>query len=51
MVNWLPSLVTDTPEEGFELAILLARNGVHTHKHQQKFVKNYVRNMLKMQIV
>lgn len=28
MTSWLPSLITDTPEEGFELAILLARKGV-----------------------
>ena len=28
MSSWLPSLITETPEEGFELAILLARKGV-----------------------
>ncbi|GAB3053441.1 hexameric tyrosine-coordinated heme protein [Virgibacillus ainsalahensis] len=28
MNNWLNSLKTDTPQEGFELAILLARKGV-----------------------
>lgn len=28
MSSWLPSLLTNTPEEGFELAILLARKGV-----------------------
>ncbi|KMQ76182.1 hexameric tyrosine-coordinated heme protein [Marinobacter subterrani] len=26
--TWLPSLVTDTPQEGFELAIKLSRMGV-----------------------
>lgn len=26
--HWLPSLLTDTPQEGFELAITLARRGV-----------------------
>ncbi|MBE0594854.1 MAG: hexameric tyrosine-coordinated heme protein [Gemmatimonadales bacterium] len=26
--NWLPSLVTATPQEGFELAITLSRRGV-----------------------
>jgi hypothetical protein len=25
---WLPSLITETPQEGFELAILLSRRGV-----------------------
>ena len=28
MTEWLPSLKTNTPEEGFELAIKLARKGV-----------------------
>lgn len=28
MTSWLPSLQTDTAEEGFELAITLARKGV-----------------------
>jgi len=28
MENWLNSLQTDTPQEGFELAIKLARMGV-----------------------
>ncbi|HLR42551.1 MAG TPA: hexameric tyrosine-coordinated heme protein [Pseudogracilibacillus sp.] len=28
MTSWLPSLQTDTPEAGFELAITLARKGV-----------------------
>ncbi|HLR63999.1 MAG TPA: hexameric tyrosine-coordinated heme protein [Pseudogracilibacillus sp.] len=28
MSEWLPSLITNTPEEGFELAITLARKGV-----------------------
>ncbi|ARK20289.1 peroxidase [Sporosarcina sp. P26b] len=28
MANWLTSLQTDTPQEGFELAITLARKGV-----------------------
>jgi len=28
MADWLPSLITDTPQEGFELAIKLARKGV-----------------------
>jgi hypothetical protein len=26
--NWLPSLMTATPQEGFELAIALSRRGV-----------------------
>lgn len=26
--RWLPTLITDTPEEGFELAVTLARTGV-----------------------
>lgn len=28
MSDWLTSLKTDTPQQGFELAILLARKGV-----------------------
>lgn len=28
MSEWLPSLKTNTPQEGFELAITLARKGV-----------------------
>lgn len=28
--SWLPSLVTETPEEGFELAIRMARKAVTT---------------------
>ena len=28
MSDWLPSLKTKTPQEGFELAITLARKGV-----------------------
>jgi hypothetical protein len=28
--SWLPSLVTETPEEGFALAIVMARRGVTT---------------------
>jgi len=28
MADWLTSLQTDTPQEGFELAITLARKGV-----------------------
>lgn len=26
--NWLPTLLTDTPEEGYELAVKLARKAV-----------------------
>ncbi len=28
MSTWLPSLITATPQEGFELAITLSRKGV-----------------------
>ncbi len=28
--EWLPSLLTDTPEEGFALAVKLSRMGVKT---------------------
>ncbi|MCR2822783.1 hexameric tyrosine-coordinated heme protein [Lederbergia panacisoli] len=28
MSDWLPSLKTETPQQGFELALLLARKGV-----------------------
>ena len=27
-MSWLPSLITKTPEEGYDLAILLSRMGV-----------------------
>lgn len=33
---WLPSLMTETPQEGFELAITLSRRGV---KHTQPDVE------------
>lgn len=29
-MSWLPSLITDTPEDGFNLAIKLSRMGVKT---------------------
>ena len=28
MSTWLPSLITETPEEGYKLAILMSRKGV-----------------------
>jgi hypothetical protein len=28
--TWLPTLITDTPEEGFQLAVKLSRMGVKT---------------------
>lgn len=28
MDNWLTSLITETPQQGFELAIMLSRRGV-----------------------
>ena len=28
MANWLPTLITDTPDEGYDLAITLARRAV-----------------------
>lgn len=28
MDTWLPTLITDTPQQGFELAITLSRRGV-----------------------
>lgn len=28
MESWLPSLITDTPEEGYNLAVTLARKAV-----------------------
>ncbi|UJF15981.1 hexameric tyrosine-coordinated heme protein [Jeotgalibaca sp. MA1X17-3] len=28
METWLPSLITDTPEEGYDLAVTLARKAV-----------------------
>ncbi len=35
--HWLPSLLTKTPQEGFELAITLARRGVkYTQPNTEK---------------
>lgn len=28
MTNWLPTLITNTPEEGYDLAVTLARKAV-----------------------
>ncbi len=28
METWLPSLITDTPEEGYDLAVTLARKAI-----------------------
>lgn len=48
MNNWLPSLITKTPEEGFELAIKLSQKGVEvtqpSEKIRQKLRPKYSRN-------
>lgn len=41
-MTWLPSLVTDTPEEGFNLAIKLSRMGVKTAQPDED-VRNKLR--------
>lgn len=44
MADWLTSLKTDTPQEGFELAITLARKGVGYTQPSEE-----VRNSLRSQ--
>lgn len=48
MADWLTSLQTDTPQEGFELAILLARKGVAytqtSPEVREKLRSNYANN-------
>ncbi len=34
--TWLPSLVTDTPQEGFDLAVSMARRAVKTTQPEVK---------------
>jgi hypothetical protein len=36
---WLPSLITDTPEEGFDLAVKLSRMGVKTTQPDMNVLK------------
>lgn len=36
---WLPTLLTDTPQEGFELAVTLARKGVSTTQPNVEVLK------------
>ena len=37
--NWLPSLKTDTPQEGFDLAIKLSRKAVTTTQPDMEVLK------------
>lgn len=37
--TWLPTLVTSTPQEGFELAVMLARKGVTTTQTDREILK------------
>lgn len=37
--TWLPSLITATPQEGFELAILLSRKGVRSTQPDVEVLK------------
>ena len=43
MADWITSLQTDTPQEGFELAILLARKGV-TYTQPSVDIRNQLRD-------
>lgn len=36
---WLPSLITETPQEGFALAVTLARKGVGTTQTDSEVLK------------
>lgn len=37
--SWLPSLITETPQEGFELAVTLARRGVATTQPDREVLR------------
>lgn len=37
--KWLPTLITETPEEGFELAITLSRKGVKKTQPDMEVLK------------
>lgn len=37
---WLPTLITDTPQEGFALAVTLARKGVGTTQRDTEVLRN-----------
>lgn len=37
--QWLTSLITDTPQEGFELAVTLSRRGVKTTQPDVEVLK------------
>lgn len=36
---WLPSLITETPQEGYELAIMLSRKGVKSTQPDMDVLK------------
>ncbi|MFA5633005.1 MAG: hexameric tyrosine-coordinated heme protein [Porticoccaceae bacterium] len=38
--TWLPALTTNTPQEGFELAVTLARKGVSTTQTDKAVLKS-----------
>lgn len=38
--TWLPTLITNTPQEGFELAITLSRRGVKYTQHDVNVLKS-----------
>ena len=38
--TWLPTLITNTPQEGFELAVTLARKGVSTTQTDKAVLKS-----------
>ena len=57
--SWLPTLQTDTPEEGFELAVTLARKGVTTtqsnpevlHRERAKYSEEGEDLMMASQVI
>lgn len=51
MADWLTTLHTDTPQEGFELAITLARKGVAYTQPDAEVRDKLRRRMQNMQIV
>lgn len=51
VAEWLTSLKTDTPQEGFELAIKLARKGVAYTQPSADVLKKYARNTPKIPTV
>ena len=51
MEQWLTSLITITPQEGYELAITMSRKGVGYVQSDPEVKRSCAQNMLRMLIV